>query len=183
MRGPSSSATSPREHCRAPGTFDHAVLLGKLAFHTALGLPDNGIFGQPLRDIVPLEHRGKASADAWSDCASCHADGLSDNVTWIFATGPRQTLPLDAFFSKLNPPTSASPTGPAVMGSITGLQQQRARRAERHRLRGQPAAGHDLPARDHRGRERVARRDDAVGADRALPDLAGRAGSGRGGER
>jgi len=102
-----------------PGTFDHAVLLGKLAFHTALGLPDNGIFGQPLRSIVPLEHRGKASADGWSDCASCHGDGLSDNVTWIFATGPRQTLALDAFFSKLNPADQRISNWSGVMGSVT----------------------------------------------------------------
>jgi YVTN family beta-propeller protein len=102
-----------------PGTFAHGVQLGKLAFHTALGLPDSGIFGTPVRDIVPLQHRGKASADSWSDCASCHPDGLSDNVTWIFGTGPRQTLSLDAFFSKLNPADQRISNWSAVMGSIT----------------------------------------------------------------
>ena len=102
-----------------PGTFAHGVLLGKLAFHTALGLPENGIFGADVRDIVPLAHRGKASTDAWSDCASCHTDGLTDNVTWIFGTGPRQTLSLDAFFSKLNPADQRISNWSAVMGSIT----------------------------------------------------------------
>jgi len=102
-----------------PGSFAHGVLLGKLAFHTALGLPENGIFGMPVRDIVPLEHRGKASADGWSDCASCHPDGRTDNVTWIFGTGPRQTLSLDAFFSKLNPADQRISNWSAVMGSIT----------------------------------------------------------------
>jgi mono/diheme cytochrome c family protein len=72
-----------------------------------------------VRDIVPLQHRGKASADSWSDCASCHPDGLSDNVTWIFGTGPRQTLSLDAFFSKLNPADQRISNWSAVMGSIT----------------------------------------------------------------
>ena len=33
------SATPPE-----PGTFEHFVLMGKLAFHTALGMPDNGVF-------------------------------------------------------------------------------------------------------------------------------------------
>ena len=102
-----------------PGTFAHGVLLGKLAFHTALGLPENGIFGRPVREIVPLEYRGKASDNGWSDCASCHPDGLSDNVTWIFGTGPRQTLSLDAFFSKLSPLDQRISNWSAVMGSIT----------------------------------------------------------------
>jgi DNA-binding beta-propeller fold protein YncE len=35
----------------------------------------------------------------WSSCASCHPDGLTDNVTWIFATGPRQTTSMDGSFS------------------------------------------------------------------------------------
>jgi hypothetical protein len=86
----------------APGTFEHAVLMGKLAFFTALGIPDNNILGTPIRDINPLLHRGKQSDTGWSSCASCHPDGLSDNVTWIFAAGPRSTLPLDAFVAKDN---------------------------------------------------------------------------------
>jgi hypothetical protein len=86
----------------APGTFGHSVLVGKLAFFTALGIPDNSLFGTPIREFNPLAHRGKASDNGWSSCGSCHPDGLSDNVTWIFAAGPRQTLPLDAFFAKDN---------------------------------------------------------------------------------
>ncbi|HEX2278847.1 MAG TPA: beta-propeller fold lactonase family protein [Candidatus Tectomicrobia bacterium] len=86
----------------APGTFEHAVLMGKLAFFTALGIPDNNILGTPIRDINPLLHRGKQSDNGWSSCASCHPDGLGDNVTWIFAAGPRSTLPLDAFVAKDN---------------------------------------------------------------------------------
>ncbi len=102
-----------------PGTFAHGVALGKLAFHTALGTPDFGIFGSDVRAIVPLEHRGKASDNGWSSCASCHGDGLADGVTWVFATGPRQTVPLDAFFSKLNPADQRISNWSAVMGSIT----------------------------------------------------------------
>ena len=44
-----------------PGTFAHAVLVGKLAFHTALGVPDNGIFDMPIRDIEPIRFRNRAS--------------------------------------------------------------------------------------------------------------------------
>jgi len=90
-----ASSTPP-----APGSFEHAVLVGKLAFFTALGIPDNGIFGTPIRDIIPRNFRGKQSKDAWSSCGSCHPDGLADGVTWIFGTGPRQTKPLDGMFNK-----------------------------------------------------------------------------------
>ncbi|MBK7864005.1 MAG: hypothetical protein IPJ65_36445 [Archangiaceae bacterium] len=46
--------------------------------------------------------------DRWSfrdvgSCASCHPDGLSDNVTWVFGAGPRQTPALDGTFAKGDP--------------------------------------------------------------------------------
>jgi cytochrome c peroxidase len=43
--------------------------------------------------------RGRWSANSWSSCASCHPDGRSDNVTWIFAAGPRQATSLDGSYS------------------------------------------------------------------------------------
>ena len=87
---------------RAPGPrhLEHAQLLGKIAFFTALGIPDNNIFGTDIRDIVPRNFSGKQSLDAWSSCGSCHPDGLADGVTWNFGTGPRQTKPLDGMFNK-----------------------------------------------------------------------------------
>jgi hypothetical protein len=103
----------------APGTFAHGVLVGKLAFFTALGIPDNGLNELPIRDIVPLSFRGKASDNAWSSCGSCHPDGLADGVTWIFATGPRQTVPLDGFFAKDNPADQRISNWSTVMGRIT----------------------------------------------------------------
>ena len=53
----------------------------------------DGSYDVALRDIDPLLHRNKASDNGWSSCASCHDDGHADNVTWIFETGPRQTIP------------------------------------------------------------------------------------------
>ncbi|CAN5685418.1 hypothetical protein BH18PSE1_BH18PSE1_05080 [soil metagenome] len=85
-----------------PGSHEHAVLLGKLVFFTGLGVSDNGLVGQDIRAIDPLLFRGKQSNNAWSTCASCHPAGLSDGVTWIFPDGPRNTLPLDALYSKIN---------------------------------------------------------------------------------
>jgi YVTN family beta-propeller protein len=102
-----------------PGTFNHAVLLGKLAFFTALGIPDNGIFDLPIRAINPLTFRGKMSSSGWSSCGSCHPDGLSDGVTWIFADGPRQTVPLDSTFSKQTSGDVRILNWSAVRGSVT----------------------------------------------------------------
>jgi hypothetical protein len=90
----------------APGSVQHRRLLGKLAFFTALGLPDklddngDGQFDVALRDIDPLKFRNRASDNSWSGCGSCHEDGHSDNVTWIFETGPRQTIPLEGTFAR-----------------------------------------------------------------------------------
>jgi YVTN family beta-propeller protein len=102
-----------------PGSFEHAVLVGKLAFFTALGIPDNDIFGTPIRNFLPRNFRGKMSADAWSSCGSCHPDGLADGVTWIFGTGPRQTIPLDGMFSKQNPDDQRILNWSSVRGSNT----------------------------------------------------------------
>ncbi len=102
-----------------PDTFEHVVLVGKLAFFTALGMPDNGSFDTQIRDFVPLNDKGKASSNGWSSCGSCHPDGLADGVTWIFPNGPRQTLPLDAFFAKDNPDDQKIVLWSATRGSNT----------------------------------------------------------------
>ena len=109
----------------APGTPAHRRLLGKLAFFTALGLPDklddngDGTFDVALRAVVPLEHRGKASDNGWSSCGSCHDDGHADNVTWIFETGPRQTIPLEGTFVRNDLSDQRILNWSAVRGSNT----------------------------------------------------------------
>jgi YVTN family beta-propeller protein len=47
--------------------------------------------------------RGRMSNNAWGSCIVCHPDGRTDNVTWMFATGPRQTISLDGSFNHGNP--------------------------------------------------------------------------------
>jgi DNA-binding beta-propeller fold protein YncE len=42
---------------------------------------------------------GAKGGEGWSACSSCHPDGLSDNITWTFASGPRQTTSQDGTFS------------------------------------------------------------------------------------
>ncbi|MFT3840308.1 MAG: hypothetical protein QM723_25190 [Myxococcaceae bacterium] len=46
---------------------------------------------------------GRWSMRTVSSCASCHPDGLSDGLTWIFGAGPRQTISLDGTFAKNDP--------------------------------------------------------------------------------
>ncbi|MEO1234950.1 MAG: hypothetical protein AAFZ18_39275, partial [Myxococcota bacterium] len=43
------------------------------------------------------------SAEGWGSCQGCHPMGLTDNVTWSFATGPRQTIALDGQFASSDP--------------------------------------------------------------------------------
>ncbi len=38
----------------------------------------------------------------WGGCGSCHPDGRTDQVTWSFEAGPRQTVSLDGTFSNVD---------------------------------------------------------------------------------
>lgn len=49
----------------------------------------------------------RMSSEAWGSCGSCHPDGRTDNVTWMFDAGPRQTIPLDGTFQFDPRPTGA----------------------------------------------------------------------------
>lgn len=64
----------------APGSPDESVLRGKRFFNTGLG-------------------RWSLRGQAWGSCGACHVDGLTDDVTWYFARGPRQTISLDGSFA------------------------------------------------------------------------------------
>ncbi|HEU0035860.1 MAG TPA: hypothetical protein VFQ53_34845 [Kofleriaceae bacterium] len=45
------------------------------------------------------QQNGAKGGEGWSSCGSCHPDGLSDNITWVFGAGPRQTTSQDGSFS------------------------------------------------------------------------------------
>ena len=40
------------------------------------------------------------SANGWGSCGSCHPFGLSDNVVWIFPSGPKRTIPQHTDFDQ-----------------------------------------------------------------------------------
>lgn len=64
----------------APGSDAEKVVKGKRFYFTGRG-------------------RWSKGGEGWSSCGSCHPDGLSDNITWVFGTGPRQTTAQDGSFS------------------------------------------------------------------------------------
>lgn len=50
------------------------------------------------RFFVTGTGRWSLRGQSWNSCESCHVDGLSDNVTWFFARGPRQSTSLDGSY-------------------------------------------------------------------------------------
>src|SRR5262249_42245287 len=46
---------------------------------------------------------GGVASEAWGGCIVCLPGGRSDNVTWMFDTGPRQTIALEGMFDKRGP--------------------------------------------------------------------------------
>lgn len=64
------------------GSPDFAAWKGKRFFNTSTGI---------------------WSKEGWGSCQACHPFGLTDNVTWSFAAGPRQTIALDGQFASDDP--------------------------------------------------------------------------------
>ncbi len=60
------------------------------------------LFNTSIGPIVPLNgvNAGLMSDHGWVSCASCHPNGLSDGVVWLFGSGPRFSTPLNGTFSK-----------------------------------------------------------------------------------
>jgi hypothetical protein len=64
----------------------------------AAGYETNSNLGR--RFFVTGLARWSRNGQAWGSCEGCHPDGLTDNVTWMFAAGPRQTTALDGTFDR-----------------------------------------------------------------------------------
>jgi YVTN family beta-propeller protein len=78
-----SDAADPRviaSSAPASDAADQARLRGKRFFNTGLG-------------------RWSLKGQGWGACQSCHVDGLTDNVTWYFGRGPRQSTSLDGSYA------------------------------------------------------------------------------------
>lgn len=85
--GVAGGSSDPRVYASTPmpsSAAELSALRGKQAFNTGLG-------------------RYSLGGQGWGSCASCHFEGLSDNVTWYFARGPRQSTSLDGSFATGDP--------------------------------------------------------------------------------
>ncbi|HET9953630.1 MAG TPA: cytochrome D1 domain-containing protein [Polyangiaceae bacterium] len=66
------------------GSDAERILRGKRFFDTGVG-------------------RWSLNGEGFGACQVCHSDGLTDNVTWYFARGPRQATSLDGSFASNDP--------------------------------------------------------------------------------
>jgi mono/diheme cytochrome c family protein len=80
----------------APGTVAGIVQIGKELYNTSVGVFDPATPGG-----APIV--GRMSRAGWGACATCHPFGLSDNVVWIFPSGPKRTIPQHTDFDKADP--------------------------------------------------------------------------------
>lgn len=77
-----------------PGTQADKIHIGKELYNSAIG-----DFDPPPGSTTPIV--GRMSAKGWGSCAACHSPaGTSDNVVWIFGSGPRRTLPQHTDFDQ-----------------------------------------------------------------------------------
>lgn len=79
-----------------PGTLADKIHIGNELYNTSVGVFDPATPGG-----APIV--GRMSAAGWGSCASCHPSGLTDNVVWIFAAGPRRTISQHTDFDQTDP--------------------------------------------------------------------------------
>jgi hypothetical protein len=82
--GGTGPVAAPLTALPAPNTQAALVLAGRRFFNTGTG-------------------RWSLAGQAWGACQACHTDGLTDNVTWYFPRGPRQSVSLDGTYDKAQP--------------------------------------------------------------------------------
>ena len=89
-------ARIPSASLPAPGTLSAIVHLGHELFNTSIG-PE----GTQDNSRRPA---GRMSDFGWGTCYSCHPNGLTDGVTWMFGDGPRQAISMESTFEHPQPP-------------------------------------------------------------------------------
>lgn len=97
------------------GTLEDKVQIGKALFNSSVGEFDPQAPGQPAIT-------GRMSNNGWGACSSCHPFGLTDNVVWIFATGPRRTVPLHATFAPGNPALQRALNWSAIFDQVEDFE-------------------------------------------------------------
>jgi uncharacterized protein (TIGR03437 family) len=75
------------------GTPEDKAHVGKELYYTSVGEFDAATAGG-----APIT--GRMSNAGWGSCGSCHPFGHSDNVVWIFPSGPKRTIPQHTDFDQ-----------------------------------------------------------------------------------
>lgn len=89
------------------------------------GAPGHG--GAPGHRVLQGVRFFSTALDRWSaqeslSCSTCHPDGRSDSVTWVFGAGPRQTVALDGTFAKTDPSDHRAQNWTAVADEIDDVE-------------------------------------------------------------
>ncbi|MGE0315729.1 MAG: beta-propeller fold lactonase family protein [Lautropia sp.] len=93
-------ATVPTAALPSPSTEAAMRLVGKAIFDSSSGVNLPTLTSAQLSGVVPNR---RLSDNGWGSCFACHAFGKTDGVTWIFASGPRRSLPLNGTFNPRDP--------------------------------------------------------------------------------
>jgi uncharacterized protein (TIGR03437 family) len=75
------------------GTAEDKVHVGKELYYTSVGEFDAATPGGAAIT-------GRMSNNGWGSCGSCHPFGITDNVAWIFPSGPKRTIPQHTDFDQ-----------------------------------------------------------------------------------
>jgi YVTN family beta-propeller protein len=84
----------------AAGSLAEKIQIGKELYNTSVGVFDPAVLFGP--NIT-----GRMSNNGWGACAACHPNGLTDNVVWIFPSGPKRTIPQHTDFDQSDPNRTA----------------------------------------------------------------------------
>ncbi|HKE56885.1 MAG TPA: beta-propeller fold lactonase family protein [Pyrinomonadaceae bacterium] len=90
-------ATFSSANLPAPGSQAEKIQVGKELYNTSVG-----VFDPAPGTTTPIV--GRMSNNGWGACAACHTPfGLSDDVVWIFPSGPKRTIPQHTDFDLTDP--------------------------------------------------------------------------------
>ena len=78
------------------GSQEDKIHVGKELYHTSIGEFDPAVAGGAAIT-------GRMSNNGWGSCGACHPHGLTDNVVWIFPSGPKRTISQHTDFDQTDP--------------------------------------------------------------------------------
>ncbi len=93
---------------------DQLIQRGKELFNSSIG---------PVTFNADIHANEGLMADrGWCACASCHPNGLTDAVVWMFPAGPRFTTPLNGTFDKHNPSRQRALNWSAIFDEVSDFE-------------------------------------------------------------